>query len=42
MKNESEHAFELEKGARIAQIVFEEVDGEATPYSGRYQGGKVA
>lgn len=41
LKNESEHAFELEKGARIAQIVFEEVDGEATPYSGRYQGGKV-
>ncbi len=41
LKNESEHKFELEKGARIAQIVFETVDGGTTAYAGRYQGGKV-
>jgi len=33
--------FEIEKGSRIAQIIFEEILGEAKPYSGRYQGGKV-
>ena len=33
--------FRLEKGARVGQIVFEEVSGEALSYNGRYQGGKV-
>ena len=41
LKNLSGSAFRLEKGARIGQIVFEEVAGEATSYNGRYQGGKV-
>lgn len=41
MKNEGTQAFELERGARIAQIVFSEVRGDAEGYSGKYQGGKV-
>lgn len=41
LKNLSTANFQLEKGARIGQIVFEEVAGEATSYNGRYQGGKV-
>ena len=41
LKNESAHEFQIEKNARIAQIVFEEVSGETKMYSGRYQGGKV-
>jgi deoxycytidine triphosphate deaminase len=41
LKNHSNHDFKLERGARIAQIVFEKVSGETTNYSGRYQGGKV-
>jgi deoxycytidine triphosphate deaminase len=40
-KNLSDMEFTVEKGARIAQIVFECVDGEASGYAGRYQGGKV-
>lgn len=41
LKNLSEFEFELEKGARIAQIIFENVGGETKAYSGKYQGGKV-
>lgn len=41
LKNLGERGFTVEKGARIAQIVFEEVDGETTEYNGKYQGGKV-
>ena len=41
MKNLSEHPFEIEIGARIGQIVFEEVKGNRKLYNGRYQGGKV-
>ncbi|MEK6976896.1 MAG: dCTP deaminase [Candidatus Hydrothermarchaeota archaeon] len=41
IKNEGAHPFALERGARIAQIVFAEVQEGATNYSGRYQGGKV-
>ena len=41
MKNEGAHLFTLEKGARIAQIVFAEILEGATNYEGRYQGGKV-
>ncbi|MBU0761898.1 MAG: hypothetical protein KKD39_02640 [Candidatus Altiarchaeota archaeon] len=41
LKNLSDRNFTVEKGARIAQIVFEEVSGETTGYNGRYQGGKV-
>jgi deoxycytidine triphosphate deaminase len=41
LKNVSDKEFTVGKGARIAQIVFERVEGEATGYKGRYQGGKV-
>lgn len=41
IKNEGAHPFALERGARIAQIVFAEVQEGATNYGGRYQGGKV-
>ncbi len=41
LKNLSGANFQLEKGARVGQIVFEEVAGEATTYNGRYQGGRV-
>jgi deoxycytidine triphosphate deaminase len=41
MKNEGAYDFALEKGARIAQIVFSRVEGRTANYSGRYQGGKV-
>jgi dUTP pyrophosphatase len=41
LKNLSDIDFTVEKGARIAQIVFEEVEGETTEYNGKYQGGKV-
>ncbi len=41
LKNLSGRCFTVEKGARIAQMVFEEVDGEAVEYEGEYQGGKV-
>jgi len=41
LKNESQHDFDLEKNAKIAQIVFEEVKGETKQYSGKYQGGRV-
>lgn len=42
LRNISEHDLSIEKGARVAQIVFEEVEGETELYKGRYQGGKVA
>lgn len=41
LKNLSENEFKFEKGARIAQLIFEEVSEGAKPYNGRYQGGKV-
>jgi len=41
LKNLSDTAFYLERGARIGQIVFEEVAGETVSYNGRYQGGRV-
>ena len=41
IKNLGEFVFELEKGARIAQLCFEQVSGESKEYKGRYQGGKV-
>lgn len=41
LKNLSNQDFTVERGARIAQIVFETIEGEATPYEGRYQGGKI-
>ncbi len=41
IKNEGEGEFALERGARIAQIVFAEVKGRAAKYKGKYQGGKV-
>lgn len=42
LKNLSESSFEFEKGSRIAQIVFETVDGKTKGYNGKYQGGRVA
>jgi len=41
LKNESGQEFKIERHAKIAQIVFEEVLGETKMYGGRYQGGKV-
>ncbi|WP_457555217.1 dCTP deaminase [Candidatus Pyrohabitans sp.] len=41
IKNEGSFEFTLERGARIAQIVFARVAGEAMAYEGRYQGGRV-
>ncbi len=41
LKNISTHDFVVEKGVKIAQIVFEEVGGGVVPYSGRFQGGKI-
>jgi deoxycytidine triphosphate deaminase len=41
LKNQSEFNFKLEKKARIAQIVFEKVEGKTKPYRGIYQGGRV-
>ncbi len=41
LKNVSGHEFCIQKGARVAQIVFEAVSGGTGLYSGRYQGGKV-
>lgn len=41
LRNVSDHDFSIERGAKVAQIVFEEVRGEVSLYEGRYQGGKV-
>jgi len=41
LKNISNSNFSIQRGARVAQIVFEEVKGRAEVYSGKYQGGKV-
>jgi len=41
LKNISDHDFSIQRGAKIAQIVFEEVKGGTELYKGRYQGGKV-
>ncbi|MFH1722053.1 MAG: dCTP deaminase [Candidatus Altiarchaeota archaeon] len=41
LKNISNQEFKVERGARIAQIVFEEVAGKTEKYNGKYQGGKV-
>ena len=40
-QNIGNHDFTLEKGAKVAQIIFERVEGETKPYNGRYQGGRV-
>ncbi len=39
--NVGREIFRVQKNARIAQIVFEKVEGETRGYKGRYQGGKV-
>jgi deoxycytidine triphosphate deaminase len=41
IKNEGEHEIELERGARVLQLVFAEVRGGTKKYDGRYQGGRV-
>lgn len=41
LKNVSNNNFSIQHGARVAQIVFEEVNGGTKLYNGKYQGGKV-
>ncbi len=41
IKNEMNFEFILEKNARIAQVVFSKIYGEALDYNGKYQGGKI-
>jgi deoxycytidine triphosphate deaminase len=41
IRNEGEHELELERGARVLQLVFSEVRGATKRYMGRYQGGRV-
>ena len=41
IKNEGSFEFTLERGSRIAQVVFARVEGNAKAYEGRYQGGRV-
>jgi deoxycytidine triphosphate deaminase len=41
IKNEGAYQIELERGARVLQMVFAEVKGGTKSYDGRYQGGKV-
>lgn len=41
IKNDGGQEFKLEKGSRIAQIVFSELKGGSSSYNGKYQGGKV-
>ena len=41
VKNEGSFEFVLERGARIAQVVFARLDSEAPLYQGSYQGGRV-
>jgi len=41
LKNLSGFEFRFQHGARVAQIVFEEVSGETKPYEGHYQGGRI-
>lgn len=41
LRNISNNNFTIQKGARVAQIVFEEIKGGTKLYDGKYQGGKV-
>lgn len=41
IKNEGKHIIELERGARVLQLVFTEVSGGTKLYDGRYQGGRI-
>ena len=41
IKNEGNHVFKLERHARVAQIVFAKVFGNASLYNGSYQFGKI-
>ena len=41
LTNASKNAFEIEMGARIANIVFHKVDGKANLYKGQWQGGRA-
>ncbi len=41
LTNETDREFQLDRGARIAQIVFSYISGGSTGYEGKYQGGKV-
>ena len=41
LKNESDLRIKIEKGARVAQIIFIKTIGKTVEYKGKYQGGKV-
>ncbi|OYT25858.1 MAG: dCTP deaminase [Candidatus Altiarchaeales archaeon ex4484_96] len=41
LKNHSNASFRIQRKAKIAQIVFENVQGKTKKYDGRYQGGKI-
>lgn len=41
IKNESNFEIKIEKGARVAQVVFAKIEGKTKGYKGRYQGGRV-
>lgn len=41
MTNVSKRPFELEMGARIANIVFHRIDGKSNMYIGQWQGGRA-
>ncbi len=39
--NHGRAEFRIQKNSRIAQIVFEKIEGKTKKYNGRYQGGRV-
>lgn len=41
IKNLSKFNFEFERGAKVAQLIFEKVKGKTKLYDGRYQHGKI-
>ncbi len=41
LMNHGRAEFSIQKNSRIAQIVFEQIEGGTKKYNGRYQGGKV-
>lgn len=41
LTNTSSKEFEIEMGARIANMVFHKVDGKTNPYIGQWQGGRA-
>ncbi|MEA1924823.1 MAG: dCTP deaminase [Candidatus Altiarchaeota archaeon] len=41
LTNHSKSEFRIQKNSRIAQIIFEKIEGKTKEYNGRYQGGKI-